>query len=221
MASEVKAEVKAPNGVTIAFDGGSATLTTDAAGNTLADLVLTPATNAEEAKITYTITGATGKTSSDKLTGETTVNATGSWKASLGTFIATGDQAAVVTIDSVTYTKAKNAAVTGAAYGTVDTSNTIATVAVKSGAAFAIEEKDGKYVNAESVTLTFTPSSNWTGTTPIEIQTIVGGSSTAASMVSGAPTSGGKDAVEITFAAGELTIDSLDTALSYVVADQT
>ncbi len=221
VASEVKAEVKAPNGVTITFENAE-TLTTDAAGATLSEkLHLTAPANAEEAKITYTITGATGKTSSDKLTGELTIDATtDSWKEAIsGTFVATGDQAVVVTIDSVTYTKAKTNAVTGAAYGTVDTSNTIATVAVKSGTAFAIEEKDGKYVNTEAVTLTFTPTNNWSGTTPIEIQTIVGGSSTAASMVSGAPTSGDKTPVEITFASGELTIDSLGTALSYVVAD--
>ena len=221
VASEVKAEVKAPTGVTIAFENGE-TLTTDAAGGTLSDkLQLTAPANAEEAKITYTITGATGKTSSDKLTGELTIDATtDSWKEAIpGTFVATGDQAVVVTIDSVTYTKAKTAAVTGAAYGTVDTSNTIATVAVKSGAAFAIEEKDGKYVNAESITLTFAPTNNWTGTKAIKIETIVGGSSTAASMVSGAPSSGGKTAVEITFAAGELTIDDLATALTYVVKD--
>ena len=224
-ATEVNAEVKAPTGVTIDFENPE-TLTTATTGATLAESIeLTAPAMAEEAEVTYTITGATAASGSS-LTGKLTLNTSNSWKAAItGTFTAAGDQAVVVTIDSVTYTKAKD----GIFAGTVVDANITSkpanstSAAIKSGTgSFALKQTaDGKYTNAAAITIEFTPDSVWTDTTNFKIANIAGATFSSSANVTTSGIAADSTAMEITFQAEELVFDSLDAALIWVLADAT
>lgn len=220
--TDVKAEIKLADGVPaslIAFNGGTKTMTVGSAAK-LANMDATLPANVNKATVSYTVTGATGS----KLTGTfDVVSGTVSNQAWItDDFTPTGDQAVVVTIDSVTYTEAKNAAINTTALGTVDSGKTI-TVGVDAVSSIKLQKSGDTYTNAEALTITLTPGSTWSAAS-VKIQLSGATNGTIADSANVVSTeTGGTDTnpVKITFQAGELTFNDLSKAIQFVVEDKT
>lgn len=218
--TDVKAEIKLADGVPaslIAFNGGAKTMTVGSAAK-LANMDATLPTNVNKATVSYTVTGATGS----KLTGTFDVDSSAASDKGWITddFTPTGDQAVVVTIDSVTYTEAKNAAINTTALGTVDTDRTI-TVGVKTVFSIKLQKSGDTYTNAEALTITLTPSKAWSAdSVKIQLSGATNGSiADSANVVSTATGGADSNPVEITFQAGELTFNDLSKTIQFVVED--
>ena len=220
--TDVNAEIKLADGVPaglIAFHGGAQTMTVGSAAK-LANMDATLPTNVSKATVSYTVTGATGS----KLTGTFDVDSSAASDKGWITddFTPTGDQAVVVTIDSVTYTEAKNAAINTTALGTVDTGKTI-TVGVKTVSSIKLQKSGDTYTNAEALTITLTPGAAWSAdSVKIQLSGATNGSiADSANVVSTATGGADRNPVEITFQAGELTFNDLSKTIQFVVEDNT
>ena len=218
--TDVKAEIELADGVPaslIAFNGGTKTMTVGSAAK-LANMDATLPTNVSKATVSYTVTGATGS----KLIGTFEVDSSDASDKGWITddFTPTGDQAVVVTIDSVTYTEAKNAAINTTALNTVDSGKTI-TVGVKTASSIKLQKSGDTYTNAEALTITLTPGSAWSAASvKIQLSGATNGSIADSANVVSTETSGSDtNPVEITFQAGELTFNDLSKSIQFVVED--